>query len=82
MVLASVIAPKAVRIIRNRPEDEFCDVQRISFWHGDDGSCLISESEWCFNGAASSKVQRIEFEAFLDQYVIPTKKGAVTVAEF
>jgi len=72
-ILAFVIAPKAVRIIRNGPEDELLDIQRVSFWHSDDNSCLISESEWCFNGAASTKVQRIEFEAFLDQYAVPIK---------
>ncbi|OGY54434.1 MAG: hypothetical protein A3A24_00215 [Candidatus Buchananbacteria bacterium RIFCSPLOWO2_01_FULL_46_12] len=73
-VLAAVIAPKAVRMIRNNPEDEFLDIQRVCFWHGDDGSCLIAESEWCFNGAASTEVQRIEFEAFFNQYTVPTKK--------
>lgn len=69
-VLASVIAPKAVRIIRNGPEDKFLDIQRVRFWHDDGGSCLISESEWCFNGAASAEVQKTEFEAFLLHYVI------------
>ncbi len=69
-VLASVIAPKAVRIVRNEPEDESLDVQRIHFWHGNDGSCLIAESDWCFNGAAPTEAQRVEFESFLTHYAI------------
>lgn len=69
-VIAFVIAPKAVRIARNEQEDSLLDVQRVCFWHGEDGSCLPSESEWCFNGAASTEVQKIEFKAFLNQYTI------------
>jgi len=75
-ILASVIAPKAVRAARNGSEDPGLDIQRILFWHGDkeSASCLAAESEWCFNGAASAEVQRTEFEAFLDQCTVSTKK--------
>lgn len=65
--LAIVVAPKAVRVARNGPEDPALDIQRIGFWHDDNAgnACLVSESEWCFNGAASSDILRQEFEAFL-----------------
>lgn len=64
-VLALVIAPKAVRAARNDSEDSGLDAQRVQFWHGNDASCLAIECDWCFNGAASVEVQRIEFESFL-----------------
>lgn len=69
-ILSVIIAPKAVRIARNKPDDKLLDIQRVNFWHDDNNSCLIAESEWCFNGAASSKTQNAEFEAFLAHYAI------------
>ena len=68
-VLAYVIAPKAVRVARNGQEDEILDIRRVSFWH-EGGHCLAVESEWCFNGAATTEVQKEEFKAFLIHYSV------------
>jgi len=72
VLLATIIAPKEVRLARNGPEDEGLDTQRIQFWHTkqQESLCLITQSEWCFNGAASAKVQDIEFSAFCTHFAI------------
>ncbi len=71
-VLAAVIAPKAVRLARNEPEDVVLDERRVACWHDEEekSSCLIAESEWCFNGALPLKTLHGEFEEFLNHYAI------------
>ena len=68
-LLALVVAPKAVRLARNGPEDAGLDAQRVRFWHeeGHQG-CLAAESEWCFNGAGDAVTQDAEFMAFIYQH--------------
>lgn len=66
--LTLVVAPKAIRLARNGPEDEGLDAQRIRFWHEGSQGCLVAESEWCFNGAADEITQDGEFKAFLSRW--------------
>ena len=71
-ILATVIAPRRVRVARNGPEDPGLDTRRIGFWHDseDHQACLASECEWSFNGAAAPKLIYSEFEAFTAHYVV------------
>ena len=65
-VLAAVVAPAAIRLARNGDEDPALDRRRVGYWHGPDGGCLISECDWCFNGAAEPETSCTEFGSLLE----------------
>lgn len=66
-VLAAVIAPASVRAMRNHGEDPTLDVRRVGYWHAteQEPGCLMSECDWCFNGAADPETSIAEFSSFL-----------------
>lgn len=62
--LAVLIAPEDIRKERRDEKDEEKDIKRISFWHSND-KCLLTESSWAFNGAATLEENERSFLEFL-----------------
>lgn len=58
-MLASVILPKSLRLVRSSPEDMALDIKRERFWHNEN-TCLLSQVEWSFNGMANEDLRALE----------------------
>lgn len=63
--LISVITPDFVRSKRREEGDIDKDKKRIGYWHNG-GGCLLAESSWTLNGAASLEINEKSFKEFLN----------------
>lgn len=73
--LALLVTPENIRKQRREVLDYEKDKKRISFWHSQEGKCLLTEASWAFNGGASIETNEKNFLEFLKYINLNKTKG-------